>query len=145
MTTSECTSPPATWLKDSSAVPCPPWCDYEHKDTDHPVDRIHYSPRLWEFRPALLDPHYYHLRKDGSGHDHGEWNLSVFVEQVWRDREPTIVIEPDMMHGPVGEGLRLTLDEAKKLRRTLSSALNLASPKSEVKLRPQLEVVKRAS
>ncbi|WP_143202428.1 DUF6907 domain-containing protein [Amycolatopsis sp. CB00013] len=137
---------PASWLNDTSAAPCPAWCDGGHKENDHPEDRMHYSPRLLEFRPTLLDPYFYHQRKDGSGlYDHGEWSLSVFTEQKWRDREATIVIEPDMMQGPVGEGLRLTVDEARKLRRALSRALNLASSKTKAERRPQLEVVPQAS
>lgn len=118
---------PPKWLKDSSAAPCSPWCLASHETDDHPGDRTHYSRWEFAFRPALMDPFIYRPRDDGSGlFDHGSWELKVYLEQGWRDREPYVTVGPDVTTGPLGEGMQLTIDEAVKLRAALGKAIKLA-------------------
>ena len=136
----------AQWMNDSSSGPCPPWCDgLLHLDNDHPDDRAHHSPQLWSFLPKLMNPHYRMPIKEEPGRfDHGPWEVNVYIRQGWREREPSIELVPDMLGSDMGEGLKLTIDEAKKLHSVLDEALTLVAVRSSTR-RPKLKSVSAAS
>ncbi len=123
---SEIELPPVVgWLGDSSAVPCPTWCDGEHAADDEEPDRTHWSSYEHSFQPLLMNREIFHLRQDGSGlYDHHGWELKIFAHQGWRTTEPTISIAPDMTGGPLGEGLELTVDEAVRVHAALGELLS---------------------
>ncbi|WP_370961258.1 hypothetical protein [Amycolatopsis sp. cg9] len=117
----------AKWLRDSAAVRCPDWCVGGHRTGDHPVDRRHFSRWEYQFRPVLMAPKIFRPRKDGSGlHDVSSWKLEVYVAQGWQQFEPRIEIMSDSGDKPIGEGIKLTLRDARKLRAALGKALEVA-------------------
>jgi hypothetical protein len=75
----------------------------------------------------LMDTKVFRKRQDGSGlWDNFAWELEVYVHQQWREIEPSIRIAPDLADSPIGEGLKLTVAEAIKLRGALDKAILLA-------------------
>ncbi|MCR6484002.1 hypothetical protein M8542_14350 [Amycolatopsis sp. OK19-0408] len=139
-------TPTVQWMNDGSSVSCPPWCEGElHSDTDHPDDRVHHSPQLWSFLPKLMNPNYHWPIKGEPGRfDHGPWEVNVYIQQGWREREPSIELVPDMLGSDMGKGLKLTIDEAKKLRSVLDEALALAEVRPSTR-RAKLKSVGAAS
>lgn len=105
------------WLSE----PCPSWCGLvtDHKATDHPDDRRHFSddePGAARILLTLVAP------DPGGAVDDDPPCLDAYLSQHWREVEPRMVVSVSE-----GAGLELTLSEADRLQERLNELLKLAS------------------
>lgn len=104
--------------------PCPEWCGTMHEDHDGGSDRDHMSK--WS-KQILLTTQDSARRDYGDGDGDVRWlkcELDIWVHRRYREREPRIVIAP--VYGEHGEARHYTIDEALKLIKALTVAVDIA-------------------
>jgi hypothetical protein len=102
--------------------PCPPWCWREHKDSDPPPDRTHFSEWDGEVVMSLVDWTDDVLNPGGRTPKYlGPPILQLHLAQGWRESEPHVVVGPEIGH----RRWNVALAEAHHLAEVLVKAADL--------------------